>query len=258
MICPGCNTANRPGVAFCASCGQRLPVAGPADRKGLATAALVLGIISVPLLYVVELSIVMGLAAVVCGVVALVNVKRHPLEYGGKSLAMAGVALGGLIVLLFPVWVTTLGPARVHARIAANESAAVEDVRAVIAAEKRYALGNRDYYDTFDCLTRPQDCIPGYPASGPTIIDAPLAATAVRHGYHYELYLGPAAPSETAGNVSGSSVTCFAYVAVPVKAGITGQRTFCGDETGAVHVGLPGVATAIVRGQCPQGWPTLE
>jgi hypothetical protein len=187
MTCPGCNTANRPGVAFCASCGQRLPVAGPANRKGLATTALVLGIASVPLLYVLELSIVAGLVAVVCGVVALVNAKRHPLEYGGKRLATAGMALGGLVVLLLPVWAATVVPARVHARIAANESAAVEDVRSVIAAEKRYALADRDYYDTLDCLTRPQDCIPGYPASGPTIIDAPLTATTVRHGYRYEL-----------------------------------------------------------------------
>lgn len=258
MTCPGCSTTNRPGVAFCASCGQRLPVAGPADRKGLATTALVLGIISVPFLYVIELSTVTGLAAVACGVVALVNARRHPLEYSGKGLATAGVALGGLVVLLLPVWAATIVPARVHARIVANESAAVEDVRAVIAAEKRYALADRDYYDTLDCLARPQDCIPSYPASGPTIIDAPLAATTVRHGYRYELSLGPAAPAENAGNISGSSATCFAYVAVPSKTGVTGARTFCGDETGAVRVGLSGVAPPIVRGQCPQGWPILE
>jgi hypothetical protein len=232
-------------------------VAGPADRKGLAVASLVLGIVSVPLIYVFELGTLTGLAAAACGAIALVKAKRLPLEFGGKNLAIAGAGIGGLIALLYPVWASTVPPARVKARVAGNESAALLDVRAVVAAERRYALANHDYYDTFDCLARPQDCIPGYAANGLTMIDAPLTATTVRKGYSYSLFLGPA-PTEAVEGISGSSVTCFAYVAAPVKVGMTGLRAFCGDESGTIRVGLQGVAPAITDGRCPELWVVLE
>jgi len=257
MICPACNAANRVGAAFCADCGGRLPVGGPANRTGLAVTALVLGILSVLSIYALELSMLLGLTAAACGAIAFVQAKRQPLQFAGKSLALAGAGIGGMVALLYPVWASLVVPTRLKAAITANETAAVRDVNAVVAAERRYALANHDYYDTFGCLARPQDCIPGYRANL-TIIDAPLVATSVRHGYSYTLALGPSAPAEAAESTSPSSVTCFAYIAAPVKVGVTGSRAFCGDESGQVRVGLSGVEPEVRDGRCPQAWPLLE
>jgi hypothetical protein len=258
MICPGCNTANKMGVAFCVGCGARLPVAGPANRRGLALAALLLGIISLPLIYVFELSTVTGLAAAACGAIALVNAKRRPLEFGGKELALVGGGLGALVALLFPVWASLVIPARARARMAVNEAAALADVRAVIAAERLYALSNRDYYDTFDCLTRPQECIPGSTSDGASVMDAALATTATRKGYGYELFLGPKPSVDADVRASASSATSFAYVATPTQSKVTGARAFCGDDTGAIRAAPSGAAAIVKAGRCPENWAVLE
>jgi hypothetical protein len=258
MICPACNTENRVGVAFCSNCKERLPIGGPANRKGLALASLVLAIISIPLIYVFELTVITGLAAAACGLTALVRAHRYPLQFGGRRLAMAGAGLGGLIALLYPAWASLLLPARAKARMEANESAALFDVQTVLAAERVYALANHDYYDTLECLTRPQECVPNYVTDGSRLIDPQLATAAVRSGYRYQLHLGPPASNEWSGQISASSVRSFAYVAEPVKAGATGQRTFCGDDSGVIRVSPRGVPPTIEQGICPRRWEALE
>jgi hypothetical protein len=259
MICPSCQTANRVGVAFCASCGGRLPVGGAANRKGLAVSALVLGLASVPLIYVFELSALVGLAAVACAVVALLNARRYPMQFGGKVLAMVGGGIGASVVLMYPVWASIVVPARAHAHIAANEKAAVADVRAVVAAEKVYALTNHDYYDTLSCLAHPQKCIPGGEAAGvPILDDARLADTKVRNGYSFTLFLGDGPPATEPDNVSASSAASFAYVAVPVKPGVTGARSFCGDATELVRADSRGGLPREPDGLCPESWPPVE
>jgi type IV pilus assembly protein PilA len=257
MTCPSCGTANQPSVAVCVRCGRSLSPATQAGRKGLAITAMVLGIVSYPLMCAFGLGLATALVAIICGIVALVKASRHPAECGGKGFAIAGLITGGLVILMVPLWAAIAIPSLLRARMAANESAALGDVRTVISAETAYAAANGGYYDNLECLARPQGCIPGSSAPSQAMIDATMAGGGARHGYEFMLHLGPAAPSENAGPVSPSSVTGFAYVAVPVKAGNTGQRAFCGDETGVVRFSPDGAAPTIVGGRCPESWSTV-
>jgi type IV pilus assembly protein PilA len=257
MTCQRCGAVNEPSVAFCVRCGERLSPSpsNAAGRKGLAITAMVLGIASFPLMCAFGLGLVPAIAAVVCGIVALVKVNRYPAQYGGKGFAIAGLVTGGVACLLAPVMVAVIAlPSFLRARTAANESGAVGDVRTMISAQVTYASSNGGYYDKLECLARPQGCIPGSSAPAQALIDGSIASMPVRRGYDFTLHLGPAAPQENASAVSPSSVTSFAYVAVPVKAGNTGQRAFCGDETGVVRVSPSGMAPTIFGGKCPEDW----
>jgi uncharacterized protein YlaI len=71
-------------------------------RKGGAIASLVCGIIG-------GWASTLSLAAVICGHIALVNIKKDPKTYGGKGLALAGLILGYLGVVLAIVLGTMKG-----------------------------------------------------------------------------------------------------------------------------------------------------
>lgn len=68
-------------------------------RTGLATGALVLGIVSIPTLCVC-VGPLLGLLAVVLGVVALVRAGGDPTRYAGKGRAIGGIITGVVGVLL--------------------------------------------------------------------------------------------------------------------------------------------------------------
>jgi type IV pilus assembly protein PilA len=260
MTCPSCGTVNQPVAVVCVKCGQSLS-SGQGSRRGLALTAMVLGIVSYPLMCAFGLGFVTALVAIVCGIIALVKLKRAPGEFGGKGSAIAGLALGGAIFALIPVWLIVAAiaiPSLLRARMAANESAALGDVRTLISAEAVYAGANGGYYDKLECLAQPALCIPGPSAPSQAMIDTMVANTTPRHGYEFALHLGPQAPPESGRPASPSSVTSYAYVAVPVKAGNTGLRAFCGDETGVVRFSADGSAPTIFSGRCPESWPVLR
>jgi prepilin-type processing-associated H-X9-DG protein len=84
---------------------QTAPVPPPPPapvRTGLATAALVLGIIAIPsiLIYVGPL---LGVLAVILGIVAIIRAGRQPQRHGGMARGAIGVALGAISVLLAAV-----------------------------------------------------------------------------------------------------------------------------------------------------------
>jgi hypothetical protein len=70
-----------------------------APRTGLATGALVLGIISIPTLCVC-VGPLLGLVAAILGVVALVRAGGDPTRYGGKGRAVGGIITGVIGILL--------------------------------------------------------------------------------------------------------------------------------------------------------------
>jgi hypothetical protein len=69
-----------------------------APSTGLATTALVLGIVSLPLLVFVGFGALLGIAAIVVGIVALRRANRG--EAGGRGLAIGGIATGAVSVVL--------------------------------------------------------------------------------------------------------------------------------------------------------------
>jgi type II secretory pathway pseudopilin PulG len=222
--------------------------APPRVRRGYAVASLVLGILSIPTL---GLLLVGAMASVILGVVALVKESRQPEEYGGKGMAITGIVLAGVSILILPVVAGIVAaiaiPNVLRKRVSGNEAAAIRDVRAVITAEAEYQKANAGYFDTLECLSAPETCIPGY--HGPSVIDRRLLSMAAEDGYSRAFFPGPRAEPTPLG-ASTSSLMAFAYVAVPVSLGKTGTRSFCGDATGRICYTTRGVIVPEL-GVCP-------
>jgi hypothetical protein len=76
---------------------------GPQPQQSLAIASLICGLLSVTFGLICG-GPVMGVAAIVLGIVALVQIKNHPQRFGGKGLAIAGITLGVLWALFVIFW----------------------------------------------------------------------------------------------------------------------------------------------------------
>jgi type II secretory pathway pseudopilin PulG len=220
----------------------------PQPRRGFAIASLVLGILGLPTIGLLGVGAMVG---IILGVVALVKARNAPAEYGGRGLAVAGIALSVISILLTPIIgiIAAIAiPSLLRARVSANESAAIGDIRTVIMAEAAYQSINGGYYDRLECLAEPSGCIPGY--SGPSMLSTEIARAAMKNGYRRSFHAGTAvAPRPPA--VSPTSMMSFAYATVPDKKGTTGVRAFCGDHTGVVCFKLDGVLPEALAGACP-------
>jgi type IV pilus assembly protein PilA len=177
-------------------------------------------------------------------------------ERGGRTRAIPGWLLAAVV---FVVGVFGVGlaaaiaiPSLLRARVAANEAAAIGDVRALLSAEAAYQRVNAGYFEgRLDCLARPaMGCLPGYPAGGAAFLESALAASGPRYGYQARLEPGP--PAIAAARSSPTSVLSFAYVLVPVQPGQTGIRSFCGDSSGLVCYRPDGADIAAEGGACPR------
>jgi len=129
-----------------------------------------------------------------------------------------------------------------------NAAEAISSIRSVISAQVAYASANAGYYDLPSCLLRPWDCIPGYEPPASRFLDDETASASVRRGYVFTFHPGPAA--EPKANTSTSSITAWAYVAVPEEPGVTGHWGFCGDWTGRICFRRDGSAPLVVDGSC--------
>ena len=231
------------------------PAAAP--RRGLALASLILGILSIPTLGCL---LVGAVAGIVLGIVALVRANRDPHEYGGKGLAIAGIAASALsLLLVIPIGIIAAIaiPSLLRARISANEAATIGDIRTVISAETAYHSFSGGYYGPPECLAAPTTCLPSY--SGPTFLDPDLASAATKNGYRRTFHPGIAIAAQPDGSpVPRGSLDSFAYVAVPVEPGRTGIRGFCGDSTGRICSTSDGEAPAVLGGACDPGCEELR
>lgn len=224
-------------------------------RQGLATASLVLGILSVPTLGCLGIG---AIAGVVLGVMALSKAKHEPHEYGGRSRAIGGIVASALsLVLIFPIGIIAAIaiPSLLRARVSANESATIGDIRTVISAQAAYQSANCGTYGRLECLARPSDpgCIVDYPAAAPTFLDPPLTTLQVKNGYERAFHPGNEMPLPSDASCrGGTGLESFAYTAVPVKRNQTGVRGFCGDSTGRICVTQDGTAPEVTNGQCAE------
>ena len=179
-------------------------------------------------------------------------------ESSGLTTALIAIAVLLVVVALIGVIAAIAIPSLLRARIAANEAAAIGDLRTVISAEVAYSSRNGGQYDSLACLANPRGCIPGYPPDGPVFLTE--VPPSLRAGYRRELQVGlPADGSEVAfANLSPSSVQSFVYLAYPENPGVTGIRGFCGDYTGRICVTPDGSRPPVVEGQCDPACTPLE
>ncbi len=210
MTCPQCQLPNPVGTSYCARCGT--PLAGGA---GVPAGARSGGGGGSKTLLTVIIVVVVGI------------------------VGCAGIGIIAAIAI----------PSLLRARVSANESGAIGDIRTVISAEAAYQSANAGYYDTLECMGRP--CIPNY--SGPTFIDPQLASGMDKSGYKRRFHPGaPPQGDEGAAQRSPSSLSSFAYTAVPIQFGKTGVRGFCGDSSGRICVTLDGTEPPVENGECSQ------
>jgi prepilin-type N-terminal cleavage/methylation domain-containing protein len=141
-----------------------------------------------------------------------------------------------IVVAIIGIIAAIAIPSLLRARVSANESATLGDIRTVISAQAAYQSANGGFYDSnLDCLTAPAaGCIPSYPTNAPTFLDSQLAAQTAKSGYNRVFAGGPVPGGINAAIVSGTSASIYRYDATPVNVGQTGVRGFAADHSGRI------------------------
>lgn len=183
-------------------------------KTGWAIASLVLGIANFVLLGIFLLPTIVG---IVVSAVALNKVKHYPREYGGKSMATAGLVTNIVsIVVLIPVMLiaSIAIPNLLASRRAANEGAALRTLRIVHGAQQTYqSTTGRGQYGTLADLQRD------------SLISTDLAS-GVRSGYRFKVEVV---------KDRGDGWASFTAAAVPTVYGSSGRRSFLIDESGVLR-----------------------
>jgi prepilin-type N-terminal cleavage/methylation domain-containing protein len=133
-----------------------------------------------------------------------------------------------IVVAIIGIIAAIAIPSLLRARIAANESAAIGDTRAVISSQHAYAASNGMAFGLMPCLGNPPTC--GFPAGTMPFIDSQLASLRAKAGYARGFVPSTAA----GGGTMDPGLAGFAYVATPVTVGQTGNRGFAGDDSGLI------------------------
>ena len=162
-----------------------------------------------------------------------------------------------IVVAIIGIIAAIAIPSLLRARVSANESATLGDIRTLISAQAAYQSANSGFYDgNLSCLTLPSAaaCIPSYPPIAPTFLDSQLAAQNAKSGYNRFFTSGAAvAAGPTA---SATSTAVYRYDATPVNIGQTGVRGFAADSSGRICFttdGTPvpaGASTGMLPGNC--------
>lgn len=179
------------------------------QRKGLAVASLVLGVLS---FFTFGLLGVGALTGLIMGIVALSRASKQPEVYGGRGLAIGGIVMNSVsTVLIVPVAIIAAIaiPNLLAARRAANEASAVRGVRELLVAESVFYANQREY-GPLEKVVLARIIQPENPLAG-----------GLMNGYRFQ--------------VAVAGETCYVS-AVPQRYGSTGRRSFyadCGD--GEIH-----------------------
>jgi len=167
-------------------------------------------------------------------------------------LVVAG--LGLVVVVIIAIIAAIAIPSLLRARISANESMAIGNLRTVISAEAAYQSTNGGFYDVPACLYAPGPCL-GPKAPGVTFLDrASVVFDVPKTGYVLQFHGGPA-PADTSA-VSPSSLEAFAVTAEPANPQ-SGVRHFCADSRGIVCV-MEASSRITEGGQCPETCEALR
>jgi prepilin-type N-terminal cleavage/methylation domain-containing protein len=151
-----------------------------------------------------------------------------------------------IVVAIIGIIAAIAIPSLLRARVSANESATIGDIRTVISAQAAYQSANGGWYESnFTCLNAPfAGCIPSYPTNSPTFLDSQLAALQSKSGYDRS-FQGGSSPSNINTNISStSSATSYVYWATPTSPGQTGVRGFAGDSSGILCFSTDGTSAA--------------
>jgi prepilin-type N-terminal cleavage/methylation domain-containing protein len=149
-----------------------------------------------------------------------------------------------IVVAIIGIIAAIAIPSLLRARISANESATIGDIRTVVSAEAAYQSAASGLYGDLSCLGTPSACITGY--VGPTFLDGTIgvAASVQKSGYTRNANYG--ALQTVPGLTAARGAYC--YQASPINPGTTGVRSFGGDASGVVGVTNSGTTSCCTTG----------
>ncbi len=159
-----------------------------------------------------------------------------------------------IVVAIIGIIAAIAIPSLLRARVSANESATLGDIRTLISAQAAYQSANSGFYDgNLSCLTSPSTgCIPSYPTIAPTFLDSQLASQQAKSGYNRLFTFG--ALFAGVPTASPTSTAVYAYDATPVVIGQTGVRGFAADSSGRICFtndgSSPGINNGVLPGTC--------
>ncbi len=227
MFCNQCGKENPDNVLSCVHCGGPLAPVQPTyagqqsgpygmpqygvptpptapETSGKATASMVCGILSL-----VCFGFLTGIPAVILGHISKSEIKNSAGRLKGDGMATAGLILGYISIAIgLIIMPAILIPNILRARTEANEHAAIASVRTIATASKTYQTTHNRYPISMGELEDDR------------LIDKTLA-NGTKSGYRFTY------------NAENDR---FFVVAVPVKQGNTGRRSFCAGDDEVVHV----------------------
>lgn len=134
----------------------------------------------------------------------------------------------------------------------ARDRMALLDVRTVLTAARDFAGWNGGYFRELRCLTRPESCLPAFPADRAAFLDPTHDWLATRLGYVRRFHPGPPVDEgvRIRAQSSPGSLRSFAFTLVPERPGETGLRAFCGDASGKLCAIVSGAEPPVKDGRC--------
>jgi len=195
-----------------------------AEKKkvGLAVTSLVFGLF----FWFPLLGIITSIVAIICGIIALTNIKPDN-RYGGKGMAISGIVMGVLGILFIPVLAILASiaiPNFIRARSIANERATIQNLVSLVHSLDMHKSVKKGYPDNWQADMY-QSAEPDY---GPLSFNVPLdrAAQTVQ-GFNYQYIPLPAGCSEP---------NCGEYhiTAIPNSMS-SGSKSFLVNERGLMY-----------------------
>lgn len=153
MKCPYCQSENAENARLCLICGREMSAvpppsqgvvfASPPQTSGLATASLILGILSL------FFSCLTGIVAVILGIVALVQIGQSQGRLKGSGMAIAGLILP---IVTLPLSASLLFPVFAKARERPRYEQCMSNVRQLVLTTQMYMQDHNGQFpgkDTF-------------------------------------------------------------------------------------------------------------
>jgi hypothetical protein len=210
--------------------------AQPQHTSGLAIASLVCSIVCFPV----------NIAGIICGHLALSEIKKSAGRIGGRGLAIAGLVIGYIQFAMIPFILIIAAiaiPNLLRSRIAANEASAVSAVRTLNTAEAVWQSQHEVQGYSCSLAQLGPAGVPGAPADAAGYIDGKLAS-GFKSGYRISLRgCEPDTPNEPAKR--------YMVIAEPSAPGQSGVRAFCADESGIVRFSKDGLGSSCLESGTP-------
>jgi prepilin-type N-terminal cleavage/methylation domain-containing protein len=164
-------------------------------------------------------------------------------QFAKKARASAGAGFSLIELLIVVAIILIIAaiaiPNLLRARMAANEAAAAETLRTITTASVTYnSTWGNGFPPSLAAIGGVPSAVPTCDAAGlvdPTITAAPNQKSGFTFGYSP---VGASVTPPAGCTVAGANA--YIVTATPIIEGVTGIRSFCGDEPGAIHFDTTG------------------